>query len=90
MNAPPDAEREFAKEVAEFAAMAGWDRAIQSYAKDSGMKEEQVILILNRVSEYNSSADPRGRVDALSDWERHKQTPEVGLPAKGGGKSVGA
>lgn len=83
-----DQEREFAKEVADFGVMAGWDRAIQKYAQDSGLSEEQVILILNKASEYNDKADPKGRIHALEDWERHKREPDVSLPAKGQGKSV--
>ena len=89
MDVISDQEREFAAEVANFAMMAGWDRAIQTHAKDSGLKEEQVILILNKAADYNDSADPKGRIDALNDWKRHKQDPINSSPAaKGQGKSV--
>jgi hypothetical protein len=86
---PSDQEREFAKEVADYGVMAGWDKAIQRFARQSGMNERQIILILNTVSEYNQKADPKGRVDALNDWEKHKERPEWSSPvAKGQGKSV--
>jgi hypothetical protein len=86
---PSDQEREFAKEVADYGVMAGWDKAIQRFARQSGMNERQIILILNTVSEYNQKADPKGRVDALADWEKHKERPEWSSPvAKGQGKSV--
>lgn len=88
MDVLSDLEREFASEVANFAMMAGWDRAIMQGAKDKKMTEEQVILILDKAADYNDSADPKGRIDALEDWKRHKKSPEVGLPAKGQGKSV--
>jgi hypothetical protein len=86
---PSDQEREFAKEVADYGIMAGWDKAIQRFARQSGMNERQVILILNNVQAYNVKADPKGRIDALDDWEKHKQNPEWSTPAaKGQGKTV--
>jgi hypothetical protein len=83
-----DQEREFAEEVANFAMMASWDKSIQTHARKSGMSEGQVILILNKAAKFNDSADPKGRIDALNDWERHKANPHKTLPAKGQGKSV--
>jgi hypothetical protein len=86
---PSDQEREFAKEVADYGVMAGWDKAIQRFARQSGMNERQVILILNNVQAYNVKADPKGRIDALDDWEKHNQNPEWSTPAaKGQGKTV--
>lgn len=85
---PTDQEREFVKEVADFGVMAGWDRSIQKHAQDSGLSEEQIILMLNRVADYNDKADPKGRIDALEDWKRHKANPLTETPAKGQGKSV--
>jgi hypothetical protein len=85
---PSDQEREFAKEVADYGVMAGWDKAIQRFARQSGMNERQVILILNNVQAYNVKADPKGRIDALDDWEKHKINPDTFPPAKGQGKTV--
>ena len=87
-SVPSDQEREFAKEVADYGVMAGWDKALGRFARQSGMSESQIILILNRVSDYNDKADPKGRIDALNDWERHKASPEKTTVAKGQGKSV--
>jgi len=83
-----DQEREFAKEVADFGIMAGWDKAINTFARKSGMNERQIIIILNKASDYNKKADPSGRIDALADWEQHKLNPDVTREAKGAGKTV--
>lgn len=89
MDVISDQEREFAAEVADFAMMAGWDRSILTHAKDSGMSEQQIILILNKAADYNDSADPKGRIDALEDWKKHKLDPEGSqTAARGPGKSL--
>lgn len=89
MDVLTDQEREFASEVANFAMMATWDKSIQTHARKSGMSEGQVILILDKAAKFNDSADPAGRIDALNDWKKHKETPEHSTPAaRGQGKTV--
>lgn len=75
-------ERELAKEVADFAMVATWDKAISRFALKYGLKESRIIEILNEATDYNDKADPAGRIHALEDWKRHKQTPEVELASR--------
>jgi len=68
-----DSARHFVQEVADLAMVRGWRDAIHLSARDSGLDEPQITLLLNRAAEYNDKADPAGRIEELADWKVEKR-----------------
>lgn len=68
-----DREREVAYEVAKNAMVMGWDKAILNAAREFSVTTLEVKIILNKAAEYNSKADPSGRIPELEDWLNEKR-----------------
>lgn len=82
-----DQERELAKDVASFAMIAGWERAFQRFSRDTGLREHEIILVLNRATDYNDKADPSGRIHELEDWVRERKGRSQQAAPRGQGKT---
>ena len=82
-----DAERQFVKRIADQAMISSWDQAIGDAAREEGLTYEQVVLTLNRVSDYNDKADPSGRIEELEDWEKEKLGRSTRAASRGPGKT---
>lgn len=74
MEVLTSAEREVAKEVAEHAMIAGWETAVKKKATELRVHIRDVIKILDRAEDYNSKADPSGRIHELNDWALEKKS----------------
>jgi len=68
-----DKEREVAAEVSARAMMSGWDTAIGWAARQFGVSQMDIRVILDKASRHNDSADPSMRIDELVDWNREKR-----------------
>ena len=87
MEVVTDAERRFAKKVADRAMMIGWYPAIRRFSIEEGLKEQQIVLILNAAEKYNDMADPSGRIPELADWKLEKRQVSKRAGVRGFGKS---
>ena len=83
-NELTDSERQLAKQVADRAMIAGWQKAISWAASEYGVGQNRIRQILNQTGKYNDKADPAGRIHELEDWEREKQDRSRLVPARAG------
>jgi hypothetical protein len=73
MGVITDPQRELAAETTEKAMICGWDKAIQTVAYGARISEDRLREILDEALEYQSKADPSGRISGLDDWAREKR-----------------
>lgn len=79
-----DSERQLAKQVADRAMIAGWEKAISWAAAEYDVGQNRIRQILNQSEEYNKKADPSGRIHELDDYKREKQDRSRLVPARTG------
>ena len=87
MEVITDAERRFAKKVADRAMMIGWQLAIRRFSVEEGLKEREIVLILNAAAKYNDKADPSGRIHELDDWKMERRGRSTRHAVRGVGKT---
>ena len=68
-----DREREVVKDITDHAMIAGWDRAISWAARQFGLSQIHISLLLDKALKYNDEADPAGRIPGLDDWQKERR-----------------